>query len=88
MIEDKIATNYDRYKRMLHTYTVSTHRVENMDDYDVVVECIGYGYAHKKYRVLKNAPSLNNEDLAIICDNGCLPFGYRCEGGVICVYID
>lgn len=60
----------------------------NMDKFDVVIECVGTGYAHKKYRVLKNAPGLSTQDLAIICDGGNLCFGYRTEGSIICVYID
>lgn len=61
---------------------------KNMDKFDVVVEPAGYGYAHSKYRVLKNAPGLSTHDLAIICDQGNICFGYRAEGSTICVYTD
>lgn len=56
--------------------------------WDVVVECIGTGYAHKKYRIVKNGPGLSTEDLAIICDQGNLCFGYRTEGNIICIHTD
>lgn len=59
-----------------------------MEAYDVVVVRTGSGYAHVKYRVLKNAPGLSMKDLAIICDRGNLCFGYRVEGGFICVHTD
>lgn len=59
-----------------------------LEEYDVVVESAGVGYAHHKYRVVKNAPGLSTKDLAIICDDGNLPFGYRVEGGLIYVYTD
>lgn len=56
--------------------------------FDVVVERAGVGYAHTKYRVVKNGPNLSTQDLAIICDQGNLCFGYRTEGSIICVYTD
>lgn len=59
-----------------------------MEDYDVVVDSAGSGYAHAKYRVLRNTPGLSSKDLAIICDRGNLCFGYRTEGSIICVYTD
>ena len=49
---------------------------------------VGYGYAHTKYKITRNDPGLSDEDLAIICDKGNLPFGFRREGNVICVYTD
>ena len=58
------------------------------ENYDVVVTGAGSGYAHTKYRVLKNTPNLGSKDLAIICDRGNLCFGYRVEGPLIYVYTD
>ena len=59
-----------------------------LEAYDIAIEHIGQGYAHAEYRVVKNEPGLSTEDLAIICDNGNLCFGYRTEGPIIYVYID
>lgn len=61
---------------------------KNLAKFDIVIEYIGTGYAHKKYRVLKNEPNISTQDLAVICDDGNLCFGYRVEGEVICVYTD
>ncbi len=61
---------------------------EATEQYDVVVEYIGSGYAHMKYRVLRNKPNLSMKELAIICDEGNLCFGYRVENGIIRVYTD
>lgn len=80
--------NYKRYSEICEEYKVYRGRPENIEDYDVVVESVGVGYAHTKYRVLKNAPGLSTRDLAIICDEGNLCFGYRTEGGLICVHTD
>lgn len=89
-----IKTYFDRYKELRAKYKIGTNRLyikargESEDDYDVIVEYCGTGYAHKKYRVIKNKPNLSNQDLAIICDDGNLCFGYRMEGGLICVHTD
>lgn len=77
--EDKQRMTFDERKAT---------RERLMENYDVVVDYIGSGYAHQKYRVLKNAPGLSTLDLAVICDSGNLCFGYRTEGSIICVYID
>lgn len=87
-----IQTYYDRYKELQEHYRIkrSTYGLtpDTMNEYDIIVQCIGTGYAHKKYRVVKNGPGLSTEDLAIICDDGNLCFGYRTEGPIICVYTD
>lgn len=56
--------------------------------YDVIVKCCGTGYAHKNYEVIKNAPRLSDDDIALICDNGNLCFGYRGSGRYITVHTD
>lgn len=54
----------------------------------VEVKYAGSYYATTKYKIIRNDPGLSDEDLAIICDKGNLPFGFRREGDVIYVYID
>lgn len=87
-----LATHYDRYKELEEQYKIKhgTYGLtpDTINNYDVVIECIGTGYAHKKYRVISNKPQLSIEDLAIICDCGNLCFGYRTEGSIICVHTD
>ena len=87
-----IQTYYDRYKELQEQYKIKhgTYGLtpDTMNDYDIIVQCISTGYAHKKYRVVKNAPGLSIEDLAVICDEGNLCFGYRTEGSIICIYTD
>lgn len=89
---------YSRYKELREQYAV-THMPSSselgdctpeqfMGPWDVVVQRVGSGYAHVKYRVLKNTPNLSTRDLAVICDSGNLCFGYRTEGSIICVYTD
>lgn len=87
-----IRTYYDRYKELQEQYKIKcgSYGLTDADKekYDVIVDCIGTGYAHKRYRVVKNGPGISTEDLAIICDSGNLCFGYRTEGSIICVYTD
>ena len=59
-----------------------------LEEYDVVVEHSGSGYACSKYKVVRNVPKLGSKDLAIICDSGNLCFGYRTSGNDIVVYTD
>lgn len=84
--------NYTRYKELCDKYKIlrSTYdkSSEELEEADVIVERVGSGYAHTRYRVVKNKPGLSYKDLAIICDSGNLCFGYRTEGSIICVYID
>ena len=87
-----VQTYFDRYKELQAKYKIkhSTYDLTpgaRQED-DVIEECRGYGYAHTKYRVVKNGPGLSTQDLAIICDRGNLCFGHRTEGSIICVYID
>lgn len=72
----------------VHTIEYDDALRKALEEYDVVVESAGVGYAHHKYRVVKNAPGLSTRDLAIICDEGNLCFGYRVQGGLIYVHTD
>lgn len=79
--------SYEQRRTM--TYPEINKAIEEAtEQYDIVVEYIGSGYAHMKYRVVKNKPNLSMKDLAIICDEGNLCFGHRVESGLICVYTD
>lgn len=72
------------------TYDLETQRFVpiNPDDFDVVIEPLGCGYATSKYHVVKNAPSLSLDELALICDDGNLCFGYRGSESRIVIYTD
>lgn len=55
-----------------------------------VVRCVGVGYAHTKYEVLSKPSNLNLSlrDIALFCDDGNLCYGFREQGGCICVHTD
>lgn len=82
-------TYYDRYNELQKKYKICYHLDgQSTDDYDVIVAYVGSGYAHQKYKVIKNGPNLDAKDIAIICDRGNLCFGYRVEGSTIIVHTD
>ncbi len=55
---------------------------------DVVYGNAGGGYAHSLYEVYKNIPNLTTKELALICDDGNLCFGYSKRSGNIAIYTD
>lgn len=84
----ELQTYFGRYKELVQQYKITKSVTADVENYDVVIQNIGSGYAHTKYRVIKNKPELSTLDLAIICDDGNLCFGYRTDGSIICVYTD
>lgn len=60
----------------------------NENDYDIIVKHVRSGYAHSLYEVLKNKPNLTKTELALICDNGNLCFGYDIREGLIAIHTD
>lgn len=50
---------------------------------------IHHGYGHNKYQIISNPHNFSNLELALICDNGNLCFGYQVEGkDIISIYTD
>jgi len=97
--KEKVYTTSLSYEEILKRYRVTTaERIWNPkeqksvlvkeEDYDIILRSVGYGYAHKVYEVVKNAPRLDERSLALICDEGNLCFGYDVRGGKIVVYTD
>ena len=96
--DEKQKINMEIYNELLSKYKVSknkkTYNMQkrcweeiNPDDYDVIVDFSHNGYAHTVYHVIKNAPNLSYDELALICDSGNLCFGYDLRGG-ICIFTD
>lgn len=58
------------------------------DSIEVVFGRSGSGYASTIYTIYKNEPQLTTLELALICDNGNLCFGYSLRGSDIAIYTD
>ncbi len=59
----------------------------NFSEFDVVIGRRA-GYNHAVYNICKNAPGLSTTELALLCDEGNLCFGYSIHGDHIIVSED
>lgn len=92
----------DRYHSLMTKYNILfgsrkyDPMLQKMVDYtkdeiqkaDIWVIGENYGYGHIDYYIKKNAPKLDNDDLAIICDRGNVCFGYRGSEFFITIHTD
>lgn len=60
----------------------------NERDFDVVVECVQHRYGSNVYSIVKNGPGLNDDELALICDDGNICFNYTKEASHIVIFTD
>lgn len=82
--KEKSKINYEIFKELKQKYRITQIDLVdgvdlNFDDYDVIIgrkAC----YCHSKYKVYKNTPKLSDDELALLCDDGNLCFGYTYEG--------
>lgn len=89
--EGKRKANIETYNEIKDKATIvygeeKKNEVLNSTDKAVIGYC-GNGYAHTKYKVIRDC-GLTTAELALICDSGNLCFGYRVEGSFIIVYTD
>ena len=85
---EKAHINLEIYKELKQTYKVYINDIKfilkdgedvNFNDYDVIIgrkPC----YNHGEYKIYKNKPNLSAEELALLCDEGNLCFGYSTMG--------
>ena len=90
--------HYERYKELLEQYKISrTNKIydtvfrdmtdEELSEYDVVINYHQSDYGKNEYYIAKH-PGLSSLDLAIICDEGKVPFGHHMNGNYITIYTD
>ncbi|MEY8370148.1 hypothetical protein AAK938_01415 [Aerococcaceae bacterium 50-4] len=90
--KQKADFNADIYRELTSKYKVlvgfsNQILAARLEDYDVVLERTA-GHNHSTYKVVKNRPELSQLELALICDNGNLCFGYTTKGYLIYVFED
>lgn len=83
----KAHCNREIYKELCEKYKISRYKVENPDDYDIVLDRTP-GYNHSTYSVIKNNTELSQLELALICDDGNLCFGYTMQGSQFYIFED
>lgn len=98
--ETKRKDNYETYVELNKKYKIAysnqswndqTHCFEkiNANNFDIIINRLGSGYAHVKYKIIKNMPNLSKIELALLCDGGNICFGYDIEGSdIITIYTD
>lgn len=95
---EKAEINREIYEELKQKYNIAksprkynhdTKQMEdvNFDDYDIILEGTP-GYAHCLYTIHKNNTNLTNTELALICDDGNLCYGYMMQGSKIRVSTD
>lgn len=94
-----LKTYFDEYKKLKEKYKIHYGLTDynketritkniNLDDYDIIVKEDFPTYACRNFQIIKNKPNLSALELAIICDEGNLCFGYRGNQEYITVYTD
>ena len=83
-------SNQERYEQIKHDFTFGTAPTENDDK--IVLRNEGFGYAHYRVRVVHWPKEMRHKydmkDVAIVASKGYIPFGWRAEGNVVCIYTD
>lgn len=87
MLERKIYSSWAFTKNETEKSKINQEIYQEIKD-KAIVECVGSGYGHTKYRVLSNPDNLSTLELALICDSGNLCFGYRKEEDLIVIHTD
>ncbi len=89
---EKGSMNYQIYEEELEPQAKQFYGNEQPTEQDekefTCYKCIKHGYAHNVYRILSNPHKLTTLQLALICDDGNLCFGYRMEGNDIAIHTD
>lgn len=93
---EKCRINYDIFAELKGKYKIfrRDQKIDLIDgedcnfaEYDVIIGRKP-GYNHAIYRIHKNAPGLSTAELALLCDEGNLCFGYTSQDGYIRVSED
>jgi hypothetical protein len=90
---DKCIVNEETYKWLKENYKITNqfhinYQKLNPDDFDIIINSAGKGYAYNLYEIIKNIPQLPISYLALLCDDGNLCFGYSIRSGNICIHTD
>lgn len=78
----------EKYKIVNQYYYKTFLSDEEKENVDVVYDYYKQSYGRKAYFITKNKPKLTTLELALICDNGNLCFGFGVTAGGIEIYTD
>ena len=85
----KAELNRESYIRLKDKYKILKYSEQrDSEDFDIILRFCGPEYHSFSYIVEKNTPSLTDHELALICDNGNLCFGYSINNNKITIFTD
>lgn len=89
---EKRKTNAETYESICNKWRISKRynfdlRKINEDDFDLIIRRTA-GYFHSTYRIIKNETDLSRDEIALVCDDGNLCFGYTMKGKDYYVFED
>lgn len=87
MLEKKIYSEWAFEENAVEKLKINKEIYQEIKD-KAEVELVGSGYGHTKYKVVSNPHNLSTLELALICDEGNLCFGYRIQGDLIVIHTD
>lgn len=87
MLEKRVYSSWAFEEDTIEKARINREIYKEIKD-EAKVELVGSGYGHKKYKIVSNPHCLSISELALICDNGNLCFGYRTQGDLIIIHTD
>lgn len=88
---EKAESNRQTYKEICEKWRIKrigwTDKTINSDNYDLIISRSA-GYNHSTYHIVKNETDLSRDEIALVCDEGNLCFGYTMEGNDFYVFED
>lgn len=88
---EKAESNRQTYKEICGKWRIKrlgwNDKTFNPNDYDLIISRTA-GYNHSTYRIVKNETDLSRDEIALVCDEGNLCFGYTMEGNDFYVFED
>jgi hypothetical protein len=85
---EKREINKSIYDELMSKYKITQlYKDTNIDDFDIVVDRVS-GYNHSTYSIVKNNTELSQDELALVCDDGNLCFGYTMKGNSFYIFED
>ena len=89
---EKCRINFAIYEELKAKYKIAWKceiSSEDYDKYDIIFSARRAGYSHMEYDIFKKPAELTDDEIALICDDGNLCFGYdKTPSGAYHIYID
>ncbi len=88
---EKRDTNSTIYQELKKKYKIAWKNNKNkqeLNDSDIIIGLSKVGYGHNVYDVYKKPSNITDDEIALICDDGNLCFGYMKENDGYHIFTD